>query len=414
MQAPSAPLTAPTPATPTWTFALLAFACGAIVANLYYAQPLISLIAADTGLSVAAAGSMVTLTQIGYGLGVLFLVPLGDLLAPAKLIASLMALTVLALVNAALSTTAPQFLLSSFLVGVSCCVAQVLVPFGAQLAPPASRGKAVGQIMSGLLFGILLARPVSSLLASLLGWHAVFWVSAVVIGVLALVLYRLLPHSRTAAPSAVAQGSAFSRYTALLGSLWPLLRDTPLLQRRAAYQAGMFGAFSLFWTTVPLLLMSPAYGYTQRGVALFALMGAGGALVAPWAGRLADKGWTRRLTGGALVSGVLAWLVGLLATPGGPVALAALLVAALVLDMAVAITLITGQRGIYALGDAIRSRLNALFMALFFVGGALGSALGAWAWAHGGWPQVSWVGLGFPAAALVVYLLAEPRNPPSK
>lgn len=409
MQATPAPALS-TPATPAWTFALLAFACGAVVANIYYAQPLIGLIAADTGLSVAAAGFLVTLTQIGYGLGLLFIVPLGDLLAPAKLIASLMVLIVLALVNAALSTTAQQFMVSSFLVGVSCCVAQVLVPFGAQLAPPAARGKAVGQIMSGLLFGILLARPVSSLLASWFGWHAVFWVSAVVIGVLALVLYRLLPHSRTAAPNTAPQGSAWRKYTALLGSLWPLLQGTPLLQRRAAYQAGMFGAFSLFWTTVPLLLMSPVYGYTQRGVALFALMGAGGALVAPWAGRMADKGWTRRLTGGALVSGVLAWLVGLLATPGGPVALAALLLAALVLDMAVAITLITGQRGIYALGDAIRSRLNALFMALFFVGGALGSALGAWAWAQGGWPQVSWVGLAFPAAALVVYGLTDARR----
>ncbi|WP_211166141.1 MFS transporter [Azoarcus sp. TTM-91] len=177
-----------TPSTPAWVTVLLAFACGAIVANLYYSQPLIKLIAADTQMPLSAAGVLVTLSQIGYGLGLLLLVPLGDLVQARKLVAALMGLATVALVNAALADNATVFLASAFAIGLGSVAAQVLVPFAAQLAAPAQRGKAVGQVMSGLLFGILLARPLASLLSTTGHWQTVFWLSAVLMGGLALVL----------------------------------------------------------------------------------------------------------------------------------------------------------------------------------------------------------------------------------
>lgn len=405
-----------TPSTPAWVTVLLAFACGAIVANLYYSQPLIKLIAADTQMPLSAAGVLVTLSQIGYGLGLLLLVPLGDLVQARKLVAALMGLATVALVNAALADNATVFLASAFAIGLGSVAAQVLVPFAAQLAAPAQRGKAVGQVMSGLLFGILLARPLASLLSTTGHWQTVFWLSAVLMGGLALVLLKYLPARRAALSTQGGQADATPavRYARLIASLWPLLRNTPLLQRRAAYQAGMFGAFSLFWTAAPLLLASPAYGFGQQGIALFALVGAAGAFAAPVVGRLADRGFTRGLTAAGLTLGALSFALGLLAEPGGALGLIALVVAALVLDAMVAVTLITGQRGIYSLGDAIRSRLNGLFMSLFFMGGALGSALGGWAWAHGGWMRVCWVGGLFPCAALVVFMLFDRPGAPAQ
>src|SRR5262249_35921419 len=158
----------------------------------------------------------------------------------------------------------------------------------AQLAPDATRGRVVGNVMSGLLLGILLARPVASLVADHAGWRAMFFASAAAMAALALALTRALPQRRPIA--AIGYGT-------LIASLWEVLRDTRLLRRRAGYQAALFGTFSLFWTAVPLLLASPAFGFSQSGIAGFALAGAAGALAAPIAGRIADRGWTRAGTG---------------------------------------------------------------------------------------------------------------------
>lgn len=390
------------PAMPGWLVLLLATACGLLAANLYYAQPLTGPISASLGLGPAAAGVIVTLTQLGYGLGLLLVVPLADLLENRRLVVAIVAACAVALAVAALSTAALPFLLAAFAIGACTVAAQILVPYAAHMAPEAARGRVVGNVMSGLLLGIMLARPAASLMASLAGWHAIFWLSAVAMAALAVALRLLLPRR---------QPAATLRYGALLGSLATIWGGQPVLRHRALAHAGLFAAFTLFWTAVPLHLAA-RLGLTQLGIAVFALAAIAGAVVAPFAGRLADAGrarpgLARRGRLGALALGALAFPVGLLGQ--GPVAIGALVVAGILLDAAVTMHMILSQRDIFALGDAIRGRVNGLFIATFFLGGAIGSALGSGAMAWGGWGLAAWVGAALPAAGL---LYAAARRAP--
>jgi predicted MFS family arabinose efflux permease len=380
---------------------LLAAAAGIIVANLYYAQPLVGPIGAALGLPPAAAGLIVTLTQIGYTLGLLFIVPLGDLVENRRLIVTGLLVTSAALLVAATATTAWAFLLAALTIGLGAVVAQVLVPFAAHLAPEATRGQIVGKVVSGLLLGIMVARPVASVLAGLGGWQTVFGIAAALVAVLAVVLQLKLP---------LRQPTATQPYRRLIGSLWPLLATTVVLRQRALYHAGLFGAFSLFWTVAPQALASPAFGLTQNGIALFALVGMAGAVASPVAGRLADAGHTLQATAVALVVGALSFLLPLFAPSSKPVALALLAVAAIALDAAVAANLVLGQRALFALGADMRSRLNGLYFALFFAGGAVGSALGGWVYAAYGWHAALLVGMLLPALALPVWIHEATRH----
>ncbi len=230
-----------------------------------------------------------------------------------------------------------------------------------------------------------------------LGWRSIFFVSAALLLVLSFVLARTLPQS---------QPAGRMKYGELVGSLWPLLRDTPVLQRRAAYQFGLFGAFSAFWTCAPLQLASPAFGYSQREIALFGLAGATGALVAPIAGRLADAGYSRPVSLAAFLLSILGFVASL---PGKTGSLIAMLAAALLIDGATQLSQITGQRAIYTLAPEVRSRLNGLFIGIFFLGGACGSAGAGFAYAHGGWPWAAAVGCAFSVAPLLIFL-TEPRR----
>lgn len=373
---------------------LLATATGLIVANLYYAQPLVGPISLATGLSPGAAGLIVTLTQIGYCLGMIFIVPLGDLLENRRLIVTCLAATSAALLVAASTSNAALFLAAALCIGLGSVAAQVVVPFASHLAPPHMRGQIVGKVVSGLLMGIMLARPVSSLVTDALNWHAIFVLSAIGTALLALLLHRKLPQR---------QPVSAMPYRALLGSLWQLLKATPVLRRRAAYQACMFGAFSLFWTTVPLVLAAPYFGLSQTGIAIFALAGVAGAIASPYAGRRADQGKSRSTTGMALAAALLAFGAPLLLQGGRVFDLGLLVAASIVLDAGVSASLVTGQRAIFALGEDVRSRLNGLYMAIFFCGGAIGSSLGAWMYAHHGWHGVLLTGLAFPLIAALVY-----------
>lgn len=404
---------------------LMATATGLIVANLYYAQPLVGPISQATGLDPGAAGLIVTLTQMGYCLGMIFIVPLGDLVENRRLIVTALAGTACALAIAAFSTSAVLFLAAMFCIGLGSVAAQVIVPFASHLAKPETRGQTVGTVVSGLMLGIMLARPVASLVTDALGWHAIFVLSALVTAGLALVLRRRLPRrdpaqarmehntsqhspSQQTAPELAASPQKTTTpqkttYLALLASLWFLLKTTPILRRRSAYQFCMFGAFSLFWTTVPLILASPAFGLSQSGIAIFALVGVAGALASPIAGRRADQGKSRSTTAIALVAAALSLAAPLLLHGGRMFELGLLAVAAIVLDGAVSASLVTGQRALYALSADVRSRLNGLYMAIFFMGGALGSSAGGWMYAHHGWQGVLMAGLLFPAAGLLVF-----------
>ncbi len=379
---------------PLLTF-MFAAACGLVAANLYYGQPLAGPISQSLGFTPAATGLIVTLTQIGYGLGLLLIVPLGDLLENRKLVLTLVALSAAALVGAAFAWSPSLFLLASLCIGLASVAVQVLVPFAAHMAPDASRGAVVGNVMSGLLCGIMLARPAASFLSELLSWHAVYIISAgIMVGlivILRVVLPTRVPHTRL-------------HYGQLLSSMGHLALHTPVLQRRALYQACMFGAFSLFWTTTPLLLASPAFGLTQNGIALFALAGAAGAVASPIAGRVADRGWTTLATAFALVLAIVAFVIGHFSGSGSLPALVTLTLSGIMLDFGVQTNLVLGQRAIFALSAEHRSRLNGLYMATFFAGGALGSALGGWAYAAGGWNMASWIGVAFPVVALLAFL----------
>ncbi len=373
---------------------LLATATGLIVANLYYAQPLVGPISRATGLSAGAAGLIVTLTQIGYCLGMVFIVPLGDLMENRRLIVTCLGATSAALMVAASTSNAGLFLAAALCIGLGSVAAQVVVPFASHLAPPHTRGQTVGKVVSGLLMGIMLARPVSSLVTDALNWHAIFVLSSIGTALLAVLLHYKLPKR---------QPVSAMRYGALLASLWKLLKATPILRRRAAYQACMFGAFSLFWTTVPLVLSTPYFNLSQTGIAIFALAGVAGAIASPYAGRRADHGKSRSTTGMALAAAVIAFGTPLLLHGGRVFDLALLVAASIVLDAGVSASLVTGQRAIFALGEEVRSRLNGLYMAIFFCGGAIGSSLGAWMYAHHGWHGVLLTGLAFPLIAALVY-----------
>lgn len=378
---------------PNWITLLLAVACGVIVANLYYAQPLIGPISTDTHLPLASAGLIVTLTQIGYVLGLLFIVPLSDLIENRRLVVSSLAVVVGALAVASLTQHALFFLTASMLIGLGSVSAQILVPYASHLAPEEQRGQVVGNVMSGLLLGIMLARPLASFITDFWGWQAVFILSAALTAILAVLLAFVLPKRKP---------SPTMNYGALISSLWSLFKTKPVLRRRSFYQACLFGAFSLFWTVIPLWLAS-YFHLSQQGIALFALAGVAGAIAAPIAGRLADRGWTKRLTGFAMLIATLSFLLTQLFNDASTSSLAMLVTAAIILDMAVSGNLVLSQRAIYSLGSDIRGRVNGVFMAVFFIGGAIGSALGGWAYAYGGWTLASILGLSMPVAALLYY-----------
>lgn len=377
-----------------WLVFLLAGACGLIVANLYYAQPLVGPISKDTKISAGLSGLIVTMTQLGYAAGLLFLVPLSDLLENRRLAVITLILAVIGLAAAPLAANPYLFFISTILIGAGSVTAQILVPFAAHLAPANERGKIVGNVMSGLLLGIMLARPTASLITGFLGWKAVFFLSAALMGILLILLSLLLPKRNPEAKDS---------YPAIIKSLWHLFLKTPVLRRRAFYQAALFGSFSLFWTVVPLHL-SQHFQMTQKEIALFGFAGVAGAVAAPIAGRLADKGFTKKLTGAAFVIAASSFALTHVLQSNLTVSLILFCIAAILLDMAVSGNLVLGQQAIYGLGDEIRGRVNGLFMAVFFIGGAAGSALGGWSYAQGNWGTASMIGFSLPVLAFVYFL----------
>ncbi|WP_046500582.1 MFS transporter [Streptomyces odonnellii] len=382
---------------PGWLVVLLAVATGMTVANLYYAQPLLPSLSGVFHTSTATTGTLVTLTQVGYVIGMLFLVPLGDRLEKRNLITVLLAITTVSLVAAGLAISFPMLLIASLVSGATSVVAQILVPFAATLAPDHARGRIVGRVMSGLLTGILLSRTLSSVVSDLTDWRVVFLGSAGLMAILAVALRVALPQQAptTAIP-----------YHHILRSTARLVRTHPALLRRGLYQAAMFGAFSAFWTTVSFVLTGPRFHYSQIGVGVFALVGAAGAAIAPFAGHWADRGLVRPMTG--IAFGVAALAFGLAGFGGHSIALIAL--AAILIDMAVQTTLVLGQHTVYQLDPAARARLNSAFIALFFVGGAIGSQLGSAVYHAGGWTAITALGAALPLIALVYWATERPQR----
>jgi predicted MFS family arabinose efflux permease len=376
---------------------VMAVACGLTVANLYYAQPLLSLIASSFRVSQGTAAIVVTATQLGYAAGLAFLVPLGDVLENRKLACRTLVITAIALGVAALSPDFTLFLIMSVGIGVTSVVVQVLVPFAAQLAPPEQRGKYVGRVMSGLLLGILLARSLASVTAAAWGWRSIYLISAVAMIALSAVLWRMLP---ARAPVAA------HRYGRLLRSAVQLIAAEPVLRRRAVVQALMFGAFSAFWTSIAYELVD-AHHLSQLHIAVFALVGAGGAAAALVAGKLGDRGLGGSVPGPSPVVGEGATVLAGLGA-GSVILLAG---AAVLLDLATQGNQVISQRDIYALREDARARLNTVYMTVSFIGGSIASAVSGWLYQSHGWTAVTMFAAALPLAAGCIYLWEFVRTP---
>jgi predicted MFS family arabinose efflux permease len=371
--------------------AVMAVATGVTVANTYYAQPLLHAIGETFGVGPATAGLIVTVGQIGYALGLVFLLPAGDLAERRRLITVICLGTALALAGAALAPTPAALLAAVAVVGLTSVVAQILVPFAASLASDDERGSVVGTVMSGLLLGMLLARTVAGYIAELAGWRTVYWVAAGLMVVTAAVLHRELPRYR--------ERTGLS-YPRLLASVGTILREEPVLRWRAVYGALAFGTFSVLWTSLTFLLAGPGYRLGEGTIGLFGLVGAAGAVMASLAGRLTDRGGARLLTGGTAACLLVSWVgIGL-----GAHSVAALIAGILVLDVGVQGLHITNQSEIYRLRPDARSRINAAYMTAYFAGGAVASAASATVYGAAGWTGVSLLGAAFAAAACLVWV----------
>ncbi|PAO23325.1 MFS transporter [Enterobacter roggenkampii] len=369
---------------------LMSVATGLAVASNYYAQPLLDTIARAFNLSASSAGFIVTAAQLGYAAGLLFLVPLGDMFERRMLIVSMTFLAAGGMLITASSQSLTMMIIGTALTGLFSVVAQILVPLAATLASPEKRGKVVGTIMSGLLLGILLARTVAGLLASLGGWRTVYWVASVLMVVMALALWRGLPK--------VKQENHLN-YPQLLASVFSLFTQDKLLRTRALLGCFTFANFSILWTSMAFLLAAPPFNYSEGVIGLFGLAGAAGALGARPAGGLADKGKSHLTTSAGLVLLLLSWA----AIWYGHVSVLALIVGILVLDLTVQGVHITNQTVIYRVKPEARNRLTAGYMTSYFIGGAAGSLISASAWQHAGWSGVCAIGAIVATINLLVW-----------
>ncbi|GLX07175.1 MFS transporter [Microbispora sp. NBRC 16548] len=396
---------------PRGTTVLFALAAGTAVANVYFAQPLLATLAQDFGIGQAAAGAMVTATQLGYGLGLFLLVPLGDVLDRRKLVTTQSLLLAAALAALGAAAHAPVLFASAAAVGFLAVVTQSLVAYAAALSTQARRGRVVGQVTSGIVLGILLARTVSGLLADLAGWRAVYLASAAAMLLLTLALRRVLPR-RFAAPPRMP-------YRRLLGSTVALFAAEPLLRTRGVLALLVFASFSTLWSCVALPLSAPPLSLTHTAIGAFGLAGAAGAAAAAPAGRLHDRGLGERTTGGALLLLAVSWI---------PLALTqrslwALALGAVLLDLAVQAVHVTSQSMIYAHRPDAGSRVIGGYMMFYSAGSAAGALASTTVYSVAGWGAVCLLGAAFSLAALAVWGLSArwsrptthgcPRNPAS-
>jgi predicted MFS family arabinose efflux permease len=368
---------------------LIAVATGAVVANLYYAQPVLHQVSRTFSSSPGPTSSIITATQVGYAAGLLLVVPLGDLHPRRALVSRLFVVAAASCVACALAPDLWLFALASLAVGGSSVAGQVMIPFAADLAPEERRGRVVARIMTGLLMGILLARTVSGLVAQVAGWRAIYWLSAGVMVLFALVLWRALP----------AEAPRPRRsYPGLVGSSLRLLVTEPVLRRRAWHGACAFAAFSVLWTTLAFLLSGSPYHYSNAVIGLFGLVGAAGIAAANLAGKLADsaRAGATTVVAGTLLAGSFALLW------AGRTALAAIVVGIVVLDIGTQGMQITNQAVIYALRPDARSRINSAYMVCYFAGGAAGSLAAGAVYGTHGWSGVCALGAGFGLLTLAM------------
>jgi predicted MFS family arabinose efflux permease len=376
----------------------MAFSVGAVVANIYYIQPLLSSIAAAFHISVPQVGAVAMLTQFGAALGMLIFVPLGDTKERRRLIVSLLLAECVCLVLMATAWNFVGLALAAFGIGITTATVHVIVPFAAHLASPARRGATVGAVLGGLLFGILLARTLSGLIGAWLGWRSVYWVGAALMLLLAVLIRTGLPES---------QPELKLSWGKLIGSAFGLIWTQPVLRESAALGAVFFCSFSAFWTTLVFFLQRPPYHYGSAVAGLFGLVGAAGAVCAPFIGKMADKYGARR----NLLISLLVTLLSFITLYFFGRHMAGLIAGVILLDIGVQSGHVSNQTRIYGLLPEARSRLNMVYMVCYFSAGALGSYSGSVLWQRFGWTGVCGLGFGLLVLGCAIHARAGRHYP---
>jgi predicted MFS family arabinose efflux permease len=369
---------------------VMAICTGLIVANIYYCQPLLVLISKSFGIPGSKGGRIAFLTQLGYALGLLFFVPLGDKLERRGQIIWMAAAAVGALVLAASAPSLFVLEVASLLIGATSVIPQLILPMAAHLAAPSRTGKVIGSIMSGLLIGILLSRTLSGFVGAWLGWRGMFWVAAGITFSLLLIIRLYFPVSRPGFTGS---------YLSLMRSLLTLAKEQPVLREAAGINALGFATFGMFWTTMVLHLSGAPFRFNSDVIGLFGLAAAAGALAAPLVGGSADKRNPRITIGyglGLLLISFLLLYVWAGTVPG-------MIAGIVLLDLAMQCIHVSNQSRVYALIPAARNRLNTVYMTVSFIGTSLGSAIGLFAWDRGGWAAVCLTGVLLTLAAFAVY-----------
>lgn len=368
----------------------MAVATGIIVANLYYCQPLIVLIANEFNIPEAEAGSITYLTQAGYAIGLFLMVPLGDKVERKKQILVTTFASVLALILAALSKSFFILEIASLLIGITSIVPQLILPLGASLSAPEKRGKVIGTIMSGLLVGILLSRTLSGFVGEIWGWRSMFWIAAGVCLVLFFVIRKLFPENKP-----TFEGS----YGQLIQSLFTLIRTQPVLREATLINVFSFAQFGAFWTTMVLLLSEAPFNFNSATIGLFGIVGASGALAAPLVGKIGDKGSSRIAIGYGILLMFLSFIVFYFSSES----VVGLVIGIILIDIGIQAIHISNQTRVYSILPEARNRLNTVFMSFSFFGTALGSAFGLFLWKIGAWEAVGLGGMVLAALAFAVY-----------
>ncbi|MEV4534794.1 MFS transporter [Asanoa sp. NPDC049518] len=369
---------------------LFAVAAGVAIGNLYWAQPLLDLIADDLHASPSGAGWLITSTQVGYALGVLLIAPLGDVVDRRRLVPGMLLCSSVALLLCAVAPTAGALLAATTLLGLTTVAGQILTPLAADLADPARRGEVVGKVGAGILTGILAARTVSGLVAGTAGWRTIYAGAAVVVVLLAFLLHRALPPlvPKTALP-----------YPALIASV-----ATVALRERAVRWTLVLGAigfavFAMFWTALTFRLSSPPFLYSAPVIGLFGLAGLSGVIAGQRGGRLHDRGWSLPAQGAAWLLALLSFV--LVGFSGRSVVL--LVAGIITLDAALQTASLLNRARLFDVSHEARSRINTAFVVSNFIGGGLGSAAATMLWSSGGWPAITTAGVVLSCLALAVW-----------
>nr|WP_207731450.1 MFS transporter [Clostridium botulinum] len=368
----------------------MSIACGLTVANLYYIQPLLADIAKTFHVSQLSIGFAAMLTQIGYAIGMIFILPLGDIKEKRKLIVIMLLCSIIALMSMFFASNIYILTISSFAVGFTSIIPQLIITLAAQLSTPQQRGQTIGTIMSGLLIGILLSRTIGGILGGYFGWRAVYLIAAIMMLTLMLILRKLIP---------LYEPISDIKYTQLLKSMIHLIKTEPILREASINGALMFSAFSAFWTSLIFLLESSYYNMGAEAAGLFGLVGIIGALAAPIVGKLADKKGSRFAIGICIIVVIIAYLFFFLFG----FKIWGLILGIILLDLGVQSCNVSNQARVHSLNEKTRNRLNTVYMVSFFLGGALGSFLGSYSYSHFGWYGVCTFGMATQIIAIILH-----------